>query len=137
MFPAIYNEDWLFMAPEIERHRVCSMGCIRQAAMDPFDDASRASFQEPGELIADSVYTMLGAGAYGRRFCATTWAECLSSRRKWLSQLQHRVVDDTHKTALAGATARLERVTPRDCVDYMEALERDREAWKRLMDGSV
>ena len=137
MFPAIYNEDWVFMAPEIERRRVCSIGCVHQAAADPFDNASLASFQEPGELIADSIFTMLGAGMYGKRFRVATWAECLSERLKWLEQLQHRVAADTYKTALTSAVVRLKGITPQDCVDYMEALEHDREMWKRLMDGSV
>ena len=136
MFPAIYNEDWLFIAPEIARGRVCSLGTVSQTPTDPFGDPLKSWFQEPGELIADSIFTMLGTNTYDGRFEAGVWSYFLEARRAWLCELKQRVVDRSHDTALDRAEARLENVGPQDCVDYMDALERDREAWKHLMAGA-
>ena len=135
-FPAIYNEDWLFMVPHIDRHRACSLGCICQVVSDPFGDPARAMFQEPGELIANSLFEMLGVGAYGKRFEHRLWGDYLSARWDWLNELGQRVVDRRHEEAIAAARARLAKITPKACVDYMGVLERDQEAWMRVLYGS-
>ena len=136
-FPAIYNEDWLFMAPHIDRRRACSLGCIRQAASNPFNDPKRALFQEPGELIADSLFEMLGVGAYDKRFERSVWGNYLSARRNWLNELSQRVVDRRHEEVIIAARACLAQITPQDCVDYMGVLERDQEAWRLFLHGSM
>ena len=135
-FPAIYNEDWLFMVPHIDKDQACSLGTICQIASDPFGDPARALFQEPGELIADSLFEMLGVGAYGKRFECRLWGDYLSARWDWLNELGQRVVDKRHEGAIATARERLGQITPQACVDYMGVLERDQEAWSRVLHGS-
>ena len=39
-FPQIYNEDWIFMAPEIAKGHVLSLGSVEQEPYDPFCDNS-------------------------------------------------------------------------------------------------
>ena len=136
MFPSIYNEDWLFMAPEIAQGRACSLGTVCQVPTEPFKDPLKPWFQEPGELIADSIFAMLSVNAYDDRFKVGVWSTFLEARRAWLRELKRRVENEAHRTALDQAEARLEHIGPHDCVDYVFAIERDKEAWKRFVAGA-
>jgi len=128
-FPQIYNEDWIFMAPLVERRSICSLGSVRQKAYDPFGDLSRPAFQEPGEIIADGLFALLACRHYSDRFHHDTWRTILSKRREWLAVLSERSRNPLHRTTVATARTLCDRVTARDCVNYVAELEHDRQIW--------
>jgi len=128
-FPQIYNEDWIFMAPHIERSSICSLGSIRQEIYDPFSDPSRPAFQEPGEIIADGLFALLACCHYTDRFHQDTWNAILSKRREWLTVLTERSRNPLHRAMLATARALCDRVTALDCANYVSDLEHDRQTW--------
>jgi len=132
-FPPIYNEDWIFMAPEIASGGVCSVGIITQEPYDPFSDLSLAAFQEPGEIIADGLFALLAAGYYADRFHQSSWNTVLSQRRDWLTSLAARAQDSQHRIAVEAARAVCQRITALDCASYVHDLEHDRRKWNQRL----
>lgn len=136
-FPQIYNEDWIFMAPNMACGNVCSLGSlgsIRQEFYDPFSESSRPVFQEPGEIIADGLFALLACGRYGDRFDQSTWSAILSKRREWLAVLAKRTENLIHRSAVEAARAVCERVGGPDCAEYISDLENDRQTWGRRLE---
>ncbi len=134
-FPPIYNEDWLFMAPEIATRHVCSVGRIRQKPYDPFANPSLASFQEFGEVLADGLFALVACGRYGDRFTLETWRELLDLRRKALAEIASRCSDPRHVAVVMAARATFESVTEWDCLRFVTDYELDRYLWNRTLRG--
>lgn len=133
-FPQIYNEDWIFMAPHIASGTICSLGSIRQKPYDPFSESSLPAFQEPGEIIADGLFTLLAFGRYVDRFDQSTWNTILSKRRQWLTVLAARAKSPVHRDAVEAARELCERVTGLDCAEYINDLEHDRQTWNHRLE---
>jgi hypothetical protein len=53
-FPDLYNEDWLFLAPHLDKRRVARVGAVTQRAYAPFADPDRARLQEFGDLVGEA-----------------------------------------------------------------------------------
>lgn len=128
-FPPIYNEDWLFMIPQIAQRRVCSLGNIRQKPYDPFLNPFMAKFQEPGEIIADCLFALLASGCYDDRFNQRIWGDFLVQRREWLTELTGRTSNNYHRAVTEAALAKCTEVTESDCVRFVSDWECDRELW--------
>ena len=58
-FPNIYNEDWFFFCEEAATHRIAEVGVSHQLDYDPYADASRATREEFGDLLAEGLYERL------------------------------------------------------------------------------
>jgi hypothetical protein len=58
-FPKVYNEDWLFLLPLLASGTVMLAGHLSQNAFDPFADPRRAQREEFGDVLAESLYTLL------------------------------------------------------------------------------
>jgi hypothetical protein len=132
-FPPIYNEDWIFMAPELAERRVASLGRVRQEPHDPFARASLAVFQEPGEIIADGLFALLSAGRYDQRLDPSVWRTLLSLRRRRLDCLAERTTDPRHGMAIAWAQEVCSKITDLDCARFIGNWERDRERWTSML----
>ena len=81
-FPNVYNEDWIFALLHAIRQPVGRHGVVWQLDYDVASGVvSRASFQEPGELICEGVAELLLEGL----------DECkLTSEDFWLDILKYR-----------------------------------------------
>ena len=132
-FPQIYNEDWIFMAPEIAKGHVLSLGSVEQEPYDPFCDDSLSSFQEPGEIIADGLFALLAVSDYDRRLELPVWGDFLSLRRSWLRNLAGLVQDQPQRTAVDKALEKCGTISANDCVDYIKDWEYDRLQWNRAL----
>ena len=132
-FPPIYNEDWIFMAQEIARGSVCSLGLIQQEAHDPFARPGTAMFQEPGEIIADGLFALLVAGRYADRFSLNVWAALLSQRRCWLTVLADRTKHPRHLSAIDEARTICTKLTSEDCVGFISVYEQDIPNWNQTL----
>lgn len=134
-FPAIYNEDWLFMLPHLLAKEVCAVGAVTQLPYDPFRTSARAAFEEFGDLIVDALFSLVLDGGYDRRHSLAFWADALAERHGLLTSL----VGNTSLTRdqLRSAQAALRvcvGVWPTDCVDFVEGWEQDLEAWRAFTD---
>jgi hypothetical protein len=128
-FPPIYNEDWIFMAPAIQRRRVYSLGVIGQEPYDPFVSPVLASFQEPGEIIADGLFALLSAGRYHEKKRTSIWRSLLQSRRAWLKDLALRVQNRQHRDLVTIALERCHDITEQDCARFISDIDADRDKW--------
>ena len=132
-FPQIYNEDWIFMAPEIAQGHVLSLGSVKQVPYDPFCDDSLSVFQEPGEIIGDGLFALLAVGDYERRLESTAWTELLSLRRSWLRDLAGLVQGQPQCKMVEKALEKCEMISANDCVIFIEDWEHDRIRWERSL----
>ncbi len=133
-FPPIYNEDWIFMTPEIAQGHVISLGFVNQDAYDPFTRASLSTFQEPGEVIADGLFSLLTAGRYEERFDPSAWRTLLSLRRDWLKCLAGRAKNPRHRSAVDRAQVRCDEISELECAGFIKDWEHDRAQWTRTLE---
>ena len=131
-FPSIYNEDWIFMAPEIAKCQVSSMGSIWQEPYDPFRDKCIGAFQEPGEIIADGLFALLAARQFERRFESSVWDRLLTMRQSLLRELARRTYDSSQYLIVDRALHSCERIGADDCVDFIRECEHDRLLWMSM-----
>jgi hypothetical protein len=94
-FPAIYNEDWLFLLRLLtsgHRHPVLDGGHVHQDEYDPFP-AARAASEEVGDLIGEGLLSLVQSG--GRDALHHTsdefWRRAVRARRAMLEDLRRRV----------------------------------------------
>lgn len=120
------------MAPALARGRVVSLGLVRQGPYAPFDDLSLATFQEPGEVIADGLFALIAAHAYDRRLDPEAWHDLLELRRSWLCELLTMVEEPTHGAAVQLALRASSGITADACVSFIDAWERDRLVWEHM-----
>ena len=132
-FPQIYNEDWIFMAPEIAQGHVLSLGSVKQVPYDPFRDESLSVFQEPGEIIADGLFALLAVSDYERRLEISAWTELLSLRRSWLRELAGLVQGKRLCKVVERALVKCETISANDCVIFVDDWEYDRLRWERAL----
>lgn len=131
-FPSIYNEDWLFLLPQIINQTVLMLGRVRQVPYDPFLP-SRASSQEFGEVIADGLYWMHSVGRFTERLTPATWTELLIARRAQLVTLISAVHEPAPIASLQAALDVSNRIIADHCVQFV--LEWDRSSIGQIARG--
>jgi hypothetical protein len=142
-FPAVYNEDWLFLYDHLRSGGVACAGRTAQLAYDPFASPQRAASEEFGDLIAETLLSSLHAGADApasdRRFWQTgirrrsLFLEGLSGRL--LTAGSGRVATGPPLAAVAAARRRLDEIGPGDCQSFVDAWRADLATWSdRLLD---
>jgi hypothetical protein len=132
-FPPIYNEDWIFLTPHLVRKHVAVIGNVRQEPYDPFTNPSLASFQEPGEVIAEGLFALLHAHAYDQRFNLVAWSELLQLRQELITTLLQRSLHGQLRSAAILALRRCNEITASDCVQFIEDWEHDCELWNSAL----
>lgn len=132
-FPPIYNEDWLFMVSQLARKRVSYLGAIRQKEYDPFASLDVVRFQEPGEIVADGVFSILASNCFEKRFEKEIWRELLTLRRIWLKELSTRCGSTRLREVVNAARERFNEIAELDCVRFMDDWEADRQLWNRTL----
>jgi hypothetical protein len=161
-FPSIYNEDWLFLYPLLRRtsrqeSRVAEAGSIGQAPYDPFAGA-RAASEEPGDVLAEGMFGVLGGGDLEDLIWHPKYWERVISRRKLmihqlvvdLEELARRLpsVDGERSARAAAAAQSLRRVVDvheefdqqrrqvslaERFVDYLASWGEDLQRWHRFL----
>jgi hypothetical protein len=149
-FPDIYNEDWIFFAPEAASRQLPSVGCAKQPAYDPYASPERARCEEFGDLFAEGLYALIAeadpSAHLGKQLRAATrayWARFIEARREVLRDtmvLLLRRLDRDRDNArlcaalrsLAAAEDQLGTITPDLCVDFLAAWRDDLHDWQRF-----
>ena len=134
LFPPIYNEDWLFMIPQIARGQVCSLGSMSQEEYDPFANTFTAAFQEPGEIIADGLMGLLANDQYGQRFNHGAWRSILRLRLSDLDTLSNYPLNSGVKAAIESARSKCLVFTAADCVRFLTDWEADQQTWESALE---
>lgn len=132
-FPPIYNEDWLFMLPQIVKGRVASLGRIQQLSHDPFAFPERARFQEAGETIVDGLFALVTSNRYDERFDASTWHEFLNLRRRWLRDLAQRSDSGPATLIINAALSSSDKITAKECIQFINDWETDLSLWRSAL----
>jgi hypothetical protein len=138
-FPEIYNEDWLFLAPHVDRRQVSASGKVRQDFYNPFDDPARASKQEFGDVLAEGIYSHLHGGTLDVPPTARYWKAFLDDRgaliRRAIGHCRRQasgnpVARDALRSLKQSAAAQ-SAIHPRILVDYVGAWRADLDRWRK------
>ncbi|MBI4683915.1 MAG: hypothetical protein HY755_01825 [Nitrospirae bacterium] len=135
-FPNIYNEDLLFMLPHIIDRSICSFGSIQQLPYDPFQDPSKASFQEFGDIIAEGLFALLSSNLYEHRFNKKAWEHILNERKKILLNLRDTLKDIKVQKIIDSAMIVNKTITTEACLNFLDNMERDRQTWNSFLKES-
>ncbi len=161
-FADIYNEDWFFFAEAVAYRRLTKVGDAQQAEYDPYAEPTRASHEEFGDLIAEGLYSVIQGlctqtdlrrskgffHAIGKLATEKYWETFIDVRRRGLAETQSELEGFTSRgncsdqvfaalKSLEEADKRYresstDRITPKHCVDFLEALQRDIDQWNKI-----
>jgi hypothetical protein len=150
-FPDIYNEDWLFFAPEAADRQLPRVGCARQPEYDPYASAERARCEEFGDLLAEGLYALIAEKhsslPFGDQLHAATgayWSRFIEARRQVLIETKALLVGLLDKNGdsrrVSSAIASLEaagnqldnKITAELCVRFINAWREDRANWQKF-----
>jgi hypothetical protein len=133
-FPDIYNEDWLFLAPHLDRHEVSTVGTVAQEPYDPFKNPDRAGAQEFGDVLAEGL---IGRLHTHRLYPVPTWdywRRFLDARVRFLAGAREgcATAPDSGNAlaAIESAQDALEGISPDELVQYVEAWDADLATWR-------
>ena len=141
-FPEIYNEDWFFLLDETMLRRVGQIGVALQTPYDPFASPDRARGEEFGDVLAEGLFALLDDGGKIGDADHGYWKMFLAARLEFIETIRARIegyrrpitVREQHMLeSLAASCGRLQFIWPKTCVAYIEAWQRDRERWRRVM----
>jgi hypothetical protein len=142
-FPAVYNEDWFFLHDQVGSRKVACAGRTAQLTYDPYASPLRASSEEFGDLMAETLYSSLhgdaGLGMTDRSF----WRTGIRRRSAFLEDVTGRVLAAPlgrpaaapPLAALAAATTRLEEIEPGDCQAFVDDWRADLSVWSDRLLG--
>jgi hypothetical protein len=139
-FPDLYNEDWLFFYRDAAEERLAAPGSLaEQLPYDPFADPQRAASQEFGDVIAEGLYALLHDSLGVDAADAEYWKRFLEYRNRVLDEvikglpvLRPELRGDISR-AIGSAQQVLWCITPKMCVDYVAAWQRDLGRWGKLL----
>jgi hypothetical protein len=136
-FPEIYNEDWLFMLAGNRLVSVAALGRVIQGAYDPFADPSRARREEFGDCLAEGLFSRLDQKEPIEGADKEFWTEFLVDRQLLIERINAEVQrmpwgSDRERmgASLDASMQSHSTISPTDCVEYLQAWERDRSLWR-------
>jgi hypothetical protein len=136
-FPAVYNEDWLFLAPHLDQRTVTSGGPSQQKPYYPFDSPDRATRQEFGDVLAEGLIGHLHTGTLGELPSRKYWATFLSRRAEVIAAGLAGCRENKHNPMARDATKALEKaeearstIDTATLMDYLEAWRSDLTIWR-------
>jgi hypothetical protein len=139
-FHDLYNEDWLFFYRDAAEERLATPGSLaEQLPYDPFADPQRAASQEFGDVIAEGLYALLHDSLGVDAADAEYWKRFLKYRNRVLDDVTKGLPDlrpelrGEISRAIGSAQQVLWRITPKMCVDYVAAWQRDLGRWGKLL----
>lgn len=141
-FPGIYNEDWLFLAPQLDRRLVTSGGPSGQKPYYPFDSPDRAMRQEFGDVLAEGLIGHLHEGGLAELPTRKYWAAFLSRRAEVIaagvagcSRNKDNPMARDALLALEWAEKTRSGIEAGTLVDYLEAWRSDLTIWQEHIHG--
>jgi hypothetical protein len=139
-FPAIYNEDWLFLFDAARSGTVAMAGTLSQLEYHPFANPRRAASEEFGDLIGEGLYRLLHEGravAYATR---PYWRHMIEQRFRLIDHIADRLLSESATPAtdcalmsLAAARKRLAGITELACLSFVRAWRTDMETWREAL----
>jgi hypothetical protein len=146
-FPDIYNEDWLFMFDYASSGKLANSSLeATQLCYYPFAKASRAAWQEFGDVIGEGLYTLLHLGMKVEEATRDYWGYFLEARRNFLEGILTRL-PSTHpdhpemrgemRMSVEQAEKCLLTIKPDLCERYVQAWRHDLTDWKQRVPGIV
>jgi hypothetical protein len=129
-FPDVYNEDWLFLAPHLDRREVTTVGSVVQDEYDPFEDPDRAGAQEFGDVLAEGLIGRLHTERLYPVPTRDYWARFLDARARFLADARVGCPDDA-LAAIGSAQEALGEISPDELVEYVEAWQADLTTWRQ------
>jgi hypothetical protein len=144
-FPDIYNEDWLFMFDYASTGKLANSSLeATQLCYYPFAKASRAAWQEFGDVIAEGLYTLLHLGLDVTQATREYWGYFLEVRRNFLESIltrlpsshpDHPEMRGEMRMSVEQAEKCLLTIKPDLCERYVQAWRHDRADWKQRVPG--
>jgi hypothetical protein len=141
-FPDMYSEDWLFLAPYLDRSSVARYGVVRQKPYEPFEYPYRAGTQEFGDILAEGLIGFLHSARLYRPPSIYYWESFLESRAAFLSFAMEacRNAPTPDNGVARAALAALEiaeharsSISAAALADYIEAWLHDLVTWRRFL----
>jgi hypothetical protein len=150
-FPRIYNEDWLFLHPYLQRRAqvpVAGPGTIRQRVYEPFTKV-RAQSEELGDMLAEGLFGALSDALDDERLHSLDyWIEVVRSRRMMIKDVlgklvvqadgpsERRRIPKARKAVRAALQVHqsepTEDVWAMMILGYLDAWREDQEEWSRF-----
>jgi hypothetical protein len=150
-FPDIYNEDWFFFGEAAAAHGLAKAGEAHQKWYDPFADPARACHEEFGDLLAESLYSLIethGAVSSIREITDLAdekcWSSLIEDRRRDLDDTRSRLerftreancIDDVYAAIISLDAADhvydKQLISAERCVRFLEAWQRDLSEWRK------
>jgi hypothetical protein len=151
MFPAVYNDDWLFLFDQVLARRVCAAGFVRQLPFDPYLDPQRVIREEFGDLVAEALFHLLHEvrsgrstpdGARNRIRARDFWESELSTRRGFVDGIGRQLAEiekrdpgaaapdlPRARAAMDAAARTLRQITVEEVVGFVDAWRDDLAQW--------
>jgi hypothetical protein len=124
-FPAVYNEDWLFLFDYLRDGRFAIGGKVGQLTFDPFCP-DRARSEEYGDVLAEGLFRSLHLGLGDSALLDVTYWQEVQRRRAAF-------IDDVARRLDAGSARQPDAREPaiRSCLDA--ALQVHEASWPRSL----
>jgi hypothetical protein len=141
-FPAVYNEDWLFLLDALHGGHVAYAGDVEQLPYDPFGDPERARAEEFGDVLAEGLMALSRRGGWLGEADGRYWAWFLRRRAEFIEWARSRISEAAIQEPLAGrvlmslaaAERRRSAIEPRDLLEYIAAWREDLCQWRKRLD---
>ena len=142
-FPAIYNEDWLFLYDAVRNGSLGVGGPLRQLRYQPFENARRAASEEFGDVIAEGLFRLIHEGRDVADARADFWRSALERRGRLIEQIADRLLLREENLQLIGAALmsltaarkRLAAISPLACLSFVRAWRADVDTWQGRLKG--
>jgi hypothetical protein len=141
LFPAVYNEDWLFMLEAVQSRSVAAAGTLSQLEYRPFAHPRRAAAEEFGDLIAEGLYRLLHEEADVADATYPYWQSAIERRFQLIDHIAEQLllrdtgapVTGSALMSLAAARRRLTTISPLACLSFLRAWRTDLDVWRHRL----
>ncbi|WP_143175114.1 hypothetical protein [Cryptosporangium aurantiacum] len=142
-FPDVYNEDWFYLLDCAADRAIGMSGIAAQREFDPFRTPERARREEFGDVLAESLFSLLESGSPVSDADVAFWRTAIDRRRRFIDEVGIRVasvqVPPAGQRRIAAALEAAKKAqrdfTPADCAGYVRAWVRDRLRWADRING--
>jgi hypothetical protein len=142
-FPEIYNEDWLFLAPYLERREVAAGAPVRQKSRDPYTPGKRVAEEEFGDVIGEGMIGQLHTGPLFQTRSREFWVRFLDLRAEFIADTTEACRRSGHRdaeralAALATAEKTRAHLSPDRLAEYAASWFTDLDTWRRYLSQIV
>jgi hypothetical protein len=88
-FPAVYNEDWLFLYDSIQDRLATEAGSVLQVQYNPYETVSRAEAEEFGDVIGEGLLQLLHWDVNVDTVGRSMWGEFLYRRCRFINEISN------------------------------------------------